>query len=129
MDHSQLEGVRVVVKTLVTNYDTINGVHIRLTDTTKYESLVEILDISQMDFAIGFVAHENDFWFFNRVSIRMKDMPFGICVLNYGAQIIPSQASMFDFPFQYTFSKRLWPVYLMLAMVSFVAWRKLKDSR
>jgi hypothetical protein len=130
MDHSQLKGLRTVVHTMMTTYDTINGVHIRLTDTAKYESLVEIFDIAQLYDRIAYCCHKNDFWFFINDRYRGPEPDYHFsCGTPFVVSHLPSHASMFDFPLQYTFSKGLWLMWVILGLLGLSAVRTIRSAR
>ena len=66
------------IREILSNNDSINGIHFQFTDQAEYGTFVKLLDILIMERAKHYVPNENDLWFFYkppRVDVNEVSVP------------------------------------------------------
>jgi hypothetical protein len=128
IDQSRIEQVIDAVNNMIRKHDTINGVLVHFTDRAKYQSLVELINIADRYMITGYSGIENDYCLFLRGRFEEPRREYFFCGDPSYHLPLPSQASIFDFPLQYTFNKRLWPVWVMLGLLGLLAVRTIRSA-
>jgi hypothetical protein len=66
-DRATLDSFNFKLKNIIKNKDTKTGLHINIKDSTKYISMIEIIDICKKDsFLPTYLFYDNEFWYFHR---------------------------------------------------------------
>ncbi len=80
-DFNNLEIGRSLTRNLLNSKDTINGIHITISDHAKFWTFISILDILKEEKAERFVWEKNNFWIFYKKPLASNG--FGNCVIGY----------------------------------------------
>ena len=80
-DFNNLEISRSLTRKLLNSKDTINGIHITISDHAKFWTFISILDILKEEKAERFVWEKNNFWIFYKKPLAANGL--SNCVIGY----------------------------------------------
>lgn len=129
---TQLEFFQLEIRRLLAKKDTINGVHIRLNDSSTYGDLISILNIFLKEKARTYVIKENDVWFFNFYprTLNKSERPFRMdCCRPELVNCIPEfySESESDITKHIEFYK-LWPIAILYVALATLGIRNIKQD-
>lgn len=69
--------IQINVRNVITNNDSKNGIHVKLSKKTKYEDVIRILDICEIEKAPTYILKDYDIWIMTGSNSEMrKKCPF-----------------------------------------------------
>ncbi|MFY7938116.1 MAG: hypothetical protein ACOVOQ_12110 [Flavobacterium sp.] len=138
----QLLSFRQELKKLISNNDTIDGLHIILNNNSTYGDIIAVLNILKLEKANMYVLKDNDVWVFNYFPKEIRDTT-EIFQMSCGGtrdmlcQVLPiAQESNFlngilspEFNDELNPLLKVWPVFILFFVLVVITFKNFKLNR
>ena len=129
-DNTKLAFAQIAIREMLSMNDTVNGLKIHFTDTARYESFVQALDICNREDALTYAPYESDLWILNLHLNPKRGPTLGGCIplshriCGTSVHIGSTESGALPFAFRYHYDKTFFSILLILIILAVLSFKK-----